>query len=379
MKLEFYEVLADVVSEHEIAPSHLARLVKDKRDLVPKWLKGSRVPNVDDLALLVDAIGATQAEEKQLESARKYTALRAALGSPKLALSSEAVDQQLRTLVVRDRYPGTLLIPMQLEEELLLIRQMRLEGRPMQALGAMEILRRQVAKDFDTLQRRESYPVLAAYLKERTSLAVNTAAPTTVFTSLRQDVEQLSALGENHNDAELTAYASFRAGDAHHLDLQPDTAVPLCERALRMTKDVELQARSLSIMLISLAKRGHVEDRKKYYQLINRTEAILAEAKEASNIGYLWLLNEYGHNLARLDEVKDSEEILEHAWGTLEGLESDGLRYQNLKVALRRARLGPVFNMSKLGHGTRYVDRRPMGAVACAPSTTAKTAGPAQP
>lgn len=337
--LEFHEVLGDVLCRHNMTQSQLRERMPDKESMVPKWLSGERVPHPDDLTLIFAGLEPMEVERRELERSRTYSAMEEALRDPKLALSPEAVKQQLRTLVVRDQEPATLLVPIQLEEELLVIRQMRLEGRPMQALGAMEILKRQVEKDHETLHSRAGYPILAAYLKERLSLAVNTGLPGSVFPSLRADAEHLIELGRTHHDADLVAHGLFRVGDGHHLDKNPLTAVPLCQRAIELSSDIEIKARALSIMLISLAKRGWVEDKRKYYQAAHLAEQILGEAQAQSSIGYLWLLNEWGHSLAWLGETQESRAALDQAWETFEGLEREGLQYKNLRLALRRATL----------------------------------------
>lgn len=339
MRLEFYEVLGDVLDRRNLKPTQLALLIRDKDSMVPKWLRGERVPQIEDLELIVSALAPSASEITDLQVARRYSALKELLRRPKLGLSQTAVEDQLRILEIRERQPTTLLVPVSLEEELEVIRRMRLEGKPMQALGAMELLKRQLDKDASTLHSRESAPLVAAYLKERLSLTVNTEAPGSVYASLREDIDQLIELGERTKDNELIAHAYFRAGDGHHLDLNPDAALPCLERAIRATGDVELQARCISIMLISIAKRRHIEDKRRYFELARRAEYVADKAKDETTIGLLWLLNEWGHSFARMGELDEAESTLNEAWRIFEGLEAEGLRYKNLDLALRRATL----------------------------------------
>ena len=96
MRLEFHEVLVDVLDRHDLKPSELAQLIRDKDSMVPKWLRGERVPQVEDLDLIVSAVEPSAAEEKELQAARRYSALKELLKRPKLGLSQGAVEQQLR-------------------------------------------------------------------------------------------------------------------------------------------------------------------------------------------------------------------------------------------------------------------------------------------
>jgi hypothetical protein len=339
MRLEFYEVLSDVLSSHDINSVQLSHLVDDKGSLVPKWLRGERIPQIPDLDLIISAINPTGSEIKGLQVARRYSALREALERPKLGLSPNAIDQQLRTLVIREYHPNTLLVPIAIEEELAHIRQMRLEGRPMQAIGAMEVLGRQVNKNFSSLRSRRNASVLADYYKESLSLTINTAVPGSVYGILQDDVSQLIELGHRLEDRELIAHAYFRAGDAHHLDLGPDTAIPLLERAMKTTEDIELRSRCLSIMLITVAKRFNFADRRRYASLRRRAEEVAGDTQGKNTIGLLWLLNEWGHSLACVGELEEAEATLDIAWSTFQKLEADGLKYRNLNLALRRATL----------------------------------------
>jgi tetratricopeptide (TPR) repeat protein len=339
MRLEFHEALGDVLDQRNLKPAQLAQLIRDKDSMVPKWLRGERVPQIEDVELIASALGLLESEVAHLQAARRYSALKEILRRPKLGLSVGAVEDQLRVLEIRERHPTTLLVPVSIEEELALIRQMRLEGKPMQALGAMDLLKRQLDKDTTALRSRSSAPLVAAYLKERLSLNVNVGAPGTVFASLREDVGQLIELGERFRDYELTAHAYFRAGDAHHLDLNPDAALPYLEKAIRATNDAELKARCMSIMLISIAKRRHIEDKRRYLDLAKRAERLADAARDDAPIGLLWLLNEWGHSFARMGELDAAESTLNEAWRIFEGLEADGLRYKNLELALRRATL----------------------------------------
>lgn len=339
MRLEFHEILGDVLDQRNLKPSQLAQLIRDKDSMVPKWLRGERVPQIEDVELIVSALGLPEPKVVQLQAARRYSALKELLRRPKLGLSVSAVDEQLRVLEIRERQPTTLLVPVSIEEELALIRKMRLEGKPMQALGAMELLKRQLDKDAIALRSRSSVPLIAAYLKERLSLTVNVGAPGYVFASLQEDVAQLIELGQRFKNDELIAHAHFRAGDAHHLDLNPDAALPYLEKAIRSTSDAELKARCMSIMLISIAKRRHIEDKRRYLDLAKRAERLADIARDEAPIGLLWLLNEWGHSFARMGELDAAESTLNEAWRIFEGLEADGLKYKNLDLALRRATL----------------------------------------